>query len=55
MRWGVVLDLAALVTDEDTVVVVHTMPKRSKYAHLCPENEDDHDDYRASASRPIPA
>jgi len=28
------LELAALVADDGTVIVVHAMPMRSKYAHL---------------------
>ena len=28
------LELAALIADDGTVVVVHAMPMRAKYAHL---------------------
>jgi hypothetical protein len=30
------LELAALIADDGTVVVVHAMPMRTKYAHLWP-------------------
>ena len=30
------LELAALIADDGTVVVVHAMPMRAKYAHLWP-------------------
>lgn len=35
-RAGNQLELAALVADDGTVVVVHAMPMRAKYAHLWP-------------------